>query len=344
MTGPSPKIIVGVDTHTDIHVCCAIDRAGRQLGSLQIPTTPAGYRSLLVWANKLGDLDAVGIEGTGAYGAGLARFLVSVGVLVIEVDRPNRQHRRRHGKSDQADAHSAACAVLSGEANGTAKHMSGQINAVRELHVVRRSAVAARTQAGNQIKDLVVTADDKTRAQLRDLSTPQRVRLAATWRPGPNDHTRTAIKELAQRWLFVHEQVERIEARIKPLLEKLCPTLLAEHGVGLNVAAKLVIAVGENPERLRNEASFAAHCGTSPIDASSGKQQRHRLNRGGNRQANNALHTVWLVRARTHQETRDYITKRTQQGKTRRETSRCIKRALARRFHHILQHDLQHLT
>jgi transposase len=338
-------VIVGVDTHADTHTAVVIDRVGRRLDQITIASTTDGYRQLLGWAGSYGELDAVGVEGTGAYGAGLARFLIEHGVPVVEVNRPNRQHRRRHGKSDSADAYAAAKAVLSGEASATVKSPSGLVEAVRSLHLVRRSAVKAKTQAGNQIKDLIVTAPDPVRGELRSLNTNQRVRLAVQWDTitvtDAASATRHAIATLARRWQALHDEIKHLEKLIWPLLGQLVPTLLAEPGVGLDVAAKLVIAAGENPDRLHSEAAFAALCGTSPVEATTGKQQnRHRLNRGGNRQANNALHTVVLCRSRHHSETRAYIERRRADQLTDREIWRCLKRSLARRFHHLLLHDL----
>ena len=342
---PPTAVVVGVDTHADSHTAVVIDSVGRHLAEIEIPSTLKGYRRLLGWAQGHGELHAFGVEGTGAYGAGLARFLLGEGVTVIEVNRPNRQHRRRHGKSDSADAFAAARAVLSGEATSTVKNTTGLVEAVRGLHLVRRSAVKAKTQAANQLKDLIVTAPDSVRDELQTLNTRQRVRVAARWESGPATDvvsaTRHAIATLARRWTALHNEISGLEKQIWPLLRQLVPTLLAEPGVGLDVAAKLVIAAGENPERLHSEAAFAALCGTSPVEATTGKHQnRHRLNRGGNRQANNALHTVVLHRARCHPETRAYIDRRRTEQLTNREIWRCLKRALARRFHRLLLHDL----
>ncbi len=216
------------------------------------------------------------------------------------------------------------------------------------LHLVRRSAVKAKTQAGNQIKDLVLTAPEAIRDEFRHLNTRQRARLASTWNPDeivdPATATRAALRTVSARWLQLDQEIKSIERDIWPLLRRIAPTLLNERGVGLDVAAKLVVAAGQNPQRLRTEASFAALCGASPVDASSGKQHRHRLNRGGNRQANNALHTVVLIRARTCPETRAYIERRRAEGKTNREIWRCLKRTLARRFHRILLNEPAALT
>ena len=195
---------------------------------------------------------------------------------MVEVNRPNRQHRRRHGKSDTADAVAAARAVISGEADAVPKDRGGLVEAVRVLHLARRSAVKAKTQAGNQIKDLVLTAPEPIRGELRSLTTTQRVRQAARWRTrdiaDPAAATRNAIRSLARRWLALRTEILELETQLRALLDELVPTLLAEPGVGTDVAAKLVIAAGENPDRLHSEAAFAAVCGTSPVDASSGRQ------------------------------------------------------------------------
>lgn len=346
---PRCEVIVGVDSHADQHTAVAIDGIGRVQATTEIPTTAAGYRQLVAWARGLGRFERAGVEGTGCYGAGLARHLGAEGIEVVEVDRPNRQRRRRRGKSDPTDAENAARAVLAQEATVVPKGRDGDVETIRVLHLVRRSAVKARTQAANQIKDLVVTAPEPIRDQLRDRNTRQRVRTCAAWRPGPTQDptsaTRRALRDLARRWLALDTEAKALESELSRLLKELVPGLLAERGVGTDTAAKLVIAAGDNPDRLRSEASFAALCGASPVDASSGKHQAHRLNQGGNRQANNALHTVALVRARTCPETRAYIERRRAEGKTDRAIRRCLKRALARRFHHILQADLtRHLT
>lgn len=345
---PSTEIIVGVDTHADQHTAAAINALGQIVATIEIPTTPQGFKSLLCWAQRHGRFERAGVEGCGSYGAGLARFLAEAGIEVIEVDRPNRQRRRRRGKSDLTDAESAARAVLAGDASTVPKNTTGRVETVRILHLTRRSAVKAKTQAGNQRKDIIVTAPEHIRAQLRDQSTRLRVRTCAKWRPGPvNDPasaTRRCLRDLAHRWLALNEEIKQLETDLERLLAELVPNLLAESGVGIDVAAKLVIAAGENPERLRTEAAFSALCGSSPVEASSGKHTSHRLSRGGNRQANNALHTVALHRSRTCDETKTYIAKRRAEGKTDRAIRRCLKRALARRFHRIILNDLTNLT
>lgn len=344
------QIVIGVDTHAETHTAVAVDALGRVLGTVEVPATGAGYRRLVTWARRHGELSRAGVEGTGAYGAGLARHLIEAGVEVIEVDRPNRQRRRRRGKSDPTDAEAAARAVLSGEATTVPKDRTGVVEAIRILQVTRRSAVKARTQAGNQMKDLVLTAPEAVRARLRGLSTRQRVRVCAAWRPGtglcvdPTAATRRALHDLACRWLVLHDEARMLEAQLTELLEATVPTLMAEPGIGPDSAAKLVIAAGQNPDRLRSEAAFAALCGTSPVENSSGKHTGHRLNRGGNRQANNALHVVAIVRSQRCPETRAYLARRAQNPtSTPRRDRRCLKRALARRLYHALITDLRPL-
>lgn len=341
---PKRPLVIGVDTHADTHTAALCDHLGRVVATATFDTTPTGYRQLLAWARRKGHVTSAGIEGTGSYGAGLCRHLRDAGITVIEVNRINRQHRRRRGKSDPADAEAAARAVLAGDATAIPKHTLGNVEAVRVLNVARRSAVKAKTQTSNQIRDLIVTAPDDVRQQLRGLSTPRRARLCARWRPGEvidaRSAVRVALQQLGQRWISLHDQAAQLERQMRTLLEQLVPSLLAEVGVSTNVAAQLVIAAGEHPERLHTEGSFAALCGTSPVQASSGKHQRHRINRGGNRHANAALHVVVLIRSQRCDETRAYITKRTAQGRTQRETWRCLKRSLARRFHHLLIQDL----
>ena len=338
------RIVVGVDTHADTHTAAICDDVGRMIAFEQFPADRSGYRALLSWSRRHGDITAFGVEGTGSYGAGLCRYLHEHGTEVIEVNRVNRQHRRRHGKSDPFDAEAAARAVLSGEATVVPKQRIAGVEAVRALMITRQSAVKAKTQAANQIRDLIVTAPDDVRAELARLSTEQRVRRCACWRPGPpvdvRSATRGALRRLSRRWIALHDEARELDHQMRTLLVQLVPTLMAETGVSTQVAARLVVAVGENPHRLRSEASFAALCGTSPVTASSGKTNRHRLSRGGNRQANSALHIVVLIRSRRCDETRRYIEKRRAEGKSQRETWRCLKRALARRFHHHLIADL----
>jgi transposase len=337
LTDPDSLVVGGVDTHRDINVAAVVDDIGRVLGTGEFPTTVAGHRQLLRWLRRHGTLDRVGVEGTGAWGAGLARFLTNNAVGVVEVDRPNRQHRRRHGKSDAADAVAAARAALNGDAAGTPKARTGNVEAIRALRVARRSAVKARAQASNQLQSLVVAAPDELRGRLRDLPVKELAATAARFRPGPPTTvvaaTKLALAEIARRWIALAEEISRLDAHLDQLVAATAPNLLARHGVGTDVAGALLVAAGDNPSRLRNERAFAALCGVSPLDASSGLQRRHRLNRGGDRTANNALWRIALVRMATEPRTRAYVTRRTAEGRTKKEIIRCLKRYIAREIH-----------
>ncbi len=330
-----PFVTGGVDTHLDVHVAAVVTAVGGVLGTEQFPTTAVGYQQLLAWMRGFGELARVGVEGTGTYGVSLARHLRAGQVAVVEVMRPNRQVRRRHGKTDVVDAIAAARAVLSGEANATPKTHDGPVEALRTLKVLQRSATKARTQALNQLRALLVTAPDELRARLRDRTQRDLLATCAAFRVGANDDslaavTRFGLRELAQRALFLAERLEQVKLRLKRITEQVAPALTALKGVGPDVASTLLLAAGDNPERLVSEQSFASLCGVSPVQASSGKTHRHRLNRGGDRQANAALWRIALVRLNCDQRTKDYLTKRVSDGKSKTEAIRCLKRYIAR--------------
>lgn len=303
MTDQPIVAIGGVDTHTDFHQAAVIDTVGRHVATESFPTTPTGYRDLYAWLDSHGDLIAVGVEGTGSYGAELARVLRSEDVTVVDVDRPDRRARRAHGKSDPVDAYAAATAVLSGRAAGTPKTRDGIVEAIRALRVVRASAVKTRTQTVNQIRGLIVTAPAAVREPLRNLTTAKLVaRLAAT-RPGtdvtdPQVAVRVALRRPARRWQQLTTEIAEADAELGPLVNAAAPRLIALPGVGTETAGQLLVTAGDNPERLTSEASFAHLCAAAPISASSGRIDRHRLNRGGDRQANRALTTIVIVRMR----------------------------------------------
>ncbi|GAC1312095.1 MAG: IS110 family transposase [Acidimicrobiales bacterium] len=335
MTPTDRRVTGGVDTHGDVHVAAVLDSAtGRRLGTAAFPTTTAGYASLLGWLRGFGELDQVGVESTGSYGAGLSRFLTAEDVAVIEVDRPDRKARRFEGKSDPTDAEAAARAVISGRAAGTPKSRDGLVEAIRVLEVAHHGAMKDRTRAMNQFKSLLVSAPEPVRDGLRRLSFSAQLARARRFPDGHGDpverETRWALKEIARRIAFCDEQTARLEGRLGELAALASPALLGLRGVGPHVAAGLLAAAGDNPERMGSEAAFAKLCGACPIPASSGKTNRHRLNRGGDRRANNALFTIVLVRMRHDPATRAYVARRTAEGKTHKEIIRCLKRFVAR--------------
>jgi len=343
-----PQVTVGVDTHAEVHVAAVVDQVGFELGHASFPTTVAGLRRLWRWAAKHGCVVAVGVEGTGVYGAGLARYLAGQGVVVVEVDRPDRKARRFQGKSDPLDAYAAARAVLSGRARTVPKLRDGRVEMIRTLHVTRRSAVKAAAQAKNQLHAEIKTAPDQLRAELRELTWAKLRDRCAGLRPGEINEVSAAVKftlrSLARRIIALDTEVAEIDRQLRPLVERTAPTLTALYGVGLDVAATLLVAVGDNPDRLASPAAFAHLCGAAPIPASSGKTQRHRLNRGGNRQANHALWVIAMVRLRHDQRTRDYRDRRTTEGKSPREIVRCLKTYISREAHRAILTDLETST
>lgn len=283
------RVAGGVDTHQDTHTAAAVDTAGRVLGHRQFPATATGYRQLLAWLRGFGTLLVVGVEGTGAYGAGLARHLTGEGVTLLEVDRPDRKTRRFAGKSDPLDAEAAARTALARTRTGVPKDRSGQVEALRNLRVARGSAVGQRAQCQQQIKSLIVTAPEPLRAQLRGLKDLKLIDTCAALRPDParigepEQAAKQALRALARRHLALSEEIEDLDALIGPLVAQINPELLARTGVGADVAGQLLVTAGQNADRLHSEPAFAMLCGVAPIPASSGKTHRHRLNRGGDR-------------------------------------------------------------
>jgi transposase len=324
----------GVDTHADTHVAAALDPIGGLLGVQEFPVTPAGYARLLGWLGGFGTVALVGIEGTGSYGAGLARHVTAAGIRVVEVDRSDRQDRRRQGKSDPLDAVSAARAAQSGRARGAPKGRDGAVEAIRALMVAKRSARSERTQTVNQARSLLVTGPDELRARFAGHTVAALVSGMAALRPRPGDAvgyaTRIALRELGRRAEFLDGQLERLDELIGPLVAARAPGLLALFGIGPHTAALLLIAAGDHPERLRSEAAWAHLCGTAPIPASSGKTVRRRLNPGGDRQANHALWRIVFTRLGSDPATRAYVERRTAEGKSKKEIIRCLKRYVAR--------------
>ena len=340
MTDGLRHVTGGVDTHRDVHVVAALNERGVELGVKEFPTTPAGYRSALGWLRRLGQVGRVGVEGTGSYGAGLTAYLQSEGVQVVEINCPNRQSRRSHGKSDPVDALAAARAVLSGEATTEPKTRIANVEAMRALRIADRSARHARIKALNQMRALLLTGPEALREQFRGTTVWRMVRGAARLRPGdpttPAGATKYALRLLARRVFELEAELDELKTILKPLVAATAPELVARHGVGTETAGALLVAAGDNPERLRDERAFAHYCGVSPIDASSGTVVRKRLNRGGDRRANEALWRIVMVRLVSDPATRHYMERRTKEGLSKRETIRCLKRYLARELYPFL--------
>ena len=355
------QVTAGVDTHADVHVAAVLDHLGRELGHREFATTAAGDLELHAWVAGHGLIDRIGVEGTGMYGAGLTRLLTAQGVTVVEVDRPDRKARRFQGKSDPLDAYAAARAAQSGRAAGTPKTRTGNVEMIRMLHVARGGAVKSRTIAWNELKALIKTAPALLRDQLRDLDgaalldrciglraargpAPHHGPHAKRQRPGtladPTAACKRALAVLARRIRTLQDEIADLDDDLRPLLEQTAPTLLGLFGVGLDVAARLLASVGDNPERLRSEAAFAHLCGVAPIPASSGKTSRHRLNRGGDRSANHALYTIVMSRLRYDKRTQAYKARRATEQKSNKDIIRCLKRYVAREIYHAILADL----
>jgi len=338
------EVILGVDTHLKSHAAALVDPLGRLVASASFPSTARGQRALLAWALRHGKLKRAGVEGTGSYGASLARLLTAELVEVVEVTRALRKDRRHLGKSDPLDAQAAARAVLAGQATATPKDRSGAVEAIRVLRVARQTAVKARTQTMLQVRSLIVSAPDELRDDLVGLTPKRAVARCRALRPARSSDalntTKRVLRGLARRHDTLDAEIKDLEAELGELVALIAPRLMAQHSVGRETAAKLVCLAGDNPDRLRSQAAFAALCGVSPVEASTGKIKRHRLNRGGDRQANNALYTIAMVRMQHHPETKAYVERRTTEGKTRREIRRCLMRNLARRLYPLLIADL----
>lgn len=260
---------------------------------------------------------------------------------IVEVNRPDRQTRRRRGKSDAVDAEAAARAVQAGTATAIPKTGDGAVEMIRALRVARRSAMKARTQAVNQLKALIVTAPDTLRGQLRGLHRAELIRTVTRWRPGAepdtlNTVTKFAMRSIALRYLQLNDEITELDRHLHRLVTQAAAELMAVKGLGAETVAALLIAVGDNPERLRSESAFAHLCGVAPIPASSGKTSRHRLNRGGDRQANHALYMITVTRMAWEPRTRAYVARRTAEGKTKSEIIRCLKRHIAREIYRLL--------
>ena len=339
-------VIVGVDTHKHQHVAVAIDRRGIRLGDHSFDADSAGYRALLAWAEGQGGIEAFGIEGTGGYGVGLSRTVRRAGHRVVEVNRADRRLRRAAGKSDTIDAEAAARAVLAGQATATPKTADGAVEMMRQLKVARDTAVKARTTAMNTLKQIIINVPPVLREPLQALPDRALVTRCAGLRPGPLDtpiasgkHT---LRSLARRWLALAGEIATQDRHLERLTAETAPTLREGFAVGATTAAAMLIIFGDNPERIRSEAAFAKLCGACPIPASSGMTTgRHRLYRGGHRQANAALHRAVVVRMRYHQPTLDYVRRRTAEGRTKRDIIRCLKRFLAREIYQRVMTDVR---
>jgi transposase len=368
---PVGDITGGVDTHLQFHVAAAKDSLGRTLGTEKFPATLTGFAALLDWLTDFGPLSVVGVEGTGSYGAGLTTHLTGHGIRVVEINRPNRRKRRLNGKSDPADAIAAAAAAQADEDTATPKPRTGPVESVRVLRITRGQLVDTRTALINTLHALLVTAPQELRESLHGLSTTALIRHCAASglptlpapRPGSKVRAaaatelagslldsgtavRAALGELARTIEFHDTRIRDLDTVLDALLHRIAPHTTALHGLGTHTVAQLLTTAGDNPDRLLGEAAFAALTGTAPQDASSGKQEHHRLSRAGDRQANAALYRVIITRLSSHGPTRAYMAARLRPGTkmTKKHLIRCLKRYLAREIYPYLMADLAALN
>lgn len=325
-------IAVGVDTHKERHHAVALDALGQMLGEAAFAASAAGYADLRRWAARYGGPDELvfGIEGAGSWGAGLCQHLQHAGHAVVEVERPRRAERRA-GKSDRIDALAAAKHVLAGEKVSTPRRR-GILSALRALVNVRRATIAERTRLLNQLQALNVTAPVTLRERIGEGTGKQLERrlLSLRSRVGADIEERSifgVMRDLAARSRALAADAKRYERELAELVRSLDDTLLDEPGIGPISAAKLLAC---DPTRFKHEAAFARCNGTAPLPASSGKTVRHRLNRGGDRQVNNAIHTIAIIRRKHDPATRAYLDRRISEGKTKREALRALKRHISR--------------
>lgn len=341
--GFQKRVVGGVDTHKDLHVAAVVDELDRVLASECFATTRHGYKQMLTWMRSFGELTRVGVECTGTYGAGLLRYLDQAKVTVLEVTAPDRSDRRKRGKDDTLDACNAAHAAFAGVRTVTPKKRDGMVESLRVLKVCRKTAIQARRVTLQLIQNIIVSAPDELRETLRKLTRMQLIRMLAASRPDLSDYRqlasayRIALKTLGRRYLELHDEIADLDVMIAGLVDDLAPDLVSRNAIGYETAAQLLLTAGDNSDRFHSESSFAALCGVSPVQASSGKVSRHRLNRGGDRAANSALHIIAIGRLRTDARTQVYVSRRIAEGHSKLEAIRCLKRYIAREVYGIIQ-------
>ncbi|MVT26240.1 IS110 family transposase [Nesterenkonia alkaliphila] len=335
--------VAGVDTHSETHTLAVLTAQGAVEFTEEFTTDRRGHAALLTRLHEVEGLAAVGVEGTNSYGAELARTLLAQGFSVLEVLRPTRQVRRMDGKSDPIDAIAAARQVLTGDGTSIPKHTGSPVEALRYLLVARRNLIGAASRMITVIKSLLVTAPETVREPLRSLTTPTLIDTLAASRPGtmmtdPAAAAKHTMRLLARDYQRLHAEADQLEDQMTQLVTAINPGMLEVYGSGTVTSAQLLVTAGDNSDRITTEAKFAHLCGASPIPASSGKTHRYRLNRGGDRQANSALHRIALVRMRHDPRTRAYVERRRAENLSKKDILRCLKRAIAREIHHVLLH------
>lgn len=334
-------VVGGVDTHKDLHVAAVVKFWGPSFSPQHGKVTGRCWHGMI----SFGALKRIGVECTGTYGSGLLRYLQNAGLEVLEVTAPDRMERRKRGKSNTIDAECAAHAAFSGIRTVTPKTRNGMIESLRVLKTCRKTAISARRVALQIIHSNIISASDELREQLRNMTRMQLIRTLGSWRPDASEYRnvtnvyRISLKSLARRYLELHDEIADLDVMIAAIVDELAPELIKRNAIGYESASQLLITAGNNPQRLRSEPGFAALCGVSPVPVSSGKTNRYRLNQGGDRAANSALHIIAIGRLRTDDKTKEYVARRVVEGHTKMEAIRCLKRYISREVYTLLRNQ-----
>lgn len=331
------RLVAGIDTHKEVHRIAVMDSSAKVVDGFSVAATGAGYRACARRLGRLG-VSEVAIEGCTSWGKGLADHLSSRGFEVVEALKPGRRPFAQAEKTDASDAERAALCAL-WHMGLVPKDTKGAAGRLAPMLAAREAAVANATRLSNCARSMLDTAPDALRERYRAMTTPRTMHALAKSRPREGDGLAIALRALARLWVESRKEADALEASMGAILQKSNPRLLGAYGVGVVCAAKLVVLAGDNPERFGGEAAFAKACGACPIPASSGKTDRHRLNRGGDRRANNALHQIALSRMKGDERTRAYVERRSSEGKEKREIKRCLVRYIAREAYRAIMAD-----
>jgi hypothetical protein len=344
MTQKKGNIIVGADTHKKFHVVSVITELGVRLEHKSFSADAKGYREALAWASGFGTILRAGIEGTGGYGAGLSTHFIDKGIAVLDVNKPDKHERRKRGKDDVEDSFQAAAAALAFIRCSIAKENGEELEAARLLEATYGQAIRQRTASINALRADLVTLPDAMRQSLEGMTWEALAKRCAAFRLSkdftPENARKRTLRSLARRILALTEEAKELEAEINRYAKALAPKTLTLLGVGCHGAIRLMCTAGQNIERMSGEAAFSMMCGVSPIPASSGDNIHFRLNRGGERRANCAIHTMATTRLRNDERSRAYYDKKISEGKGENDAMRCLKRYCAREVYGFLKQDL----
>ena len=345
MAENNTRVIFGADTHKKSHTIAIITETGLELGAKRFPANAKGYRQAWEWACAFGTVLRCGVESTGSYGAGLCSFLKGVGAEVYDVYAPDKKRRRLEGKDDIKDAYQAAQAALSYTRCAQAKDKDEAIEAAINLENAHQLAVRQRTACINALKAAIIKLPDSMRQNLEGKTDADLIKTCAAFRISAAQTdlfsgTKVALRHYAKQIQSLSKEINALDKEIKRYAEALVPNTVGLKGIGHHGSITLLKAAGANIDRLKDDASFSMLCATSPIPASTGDKHHFRLNPGGNRKANCAIHIMAITRIRLFEKTRAFIDKKISEGKTKKDAIRCLKRYLSREVYGSLRADL----